>query len=359
MEAPTFDAARMELYTQLAPFVFVRLPRRAAVPAESRPGTTGYFHGVGQCVSEEGKGGRVWYQKTSMAQRPLSLGPLAIAPPPPEDTYVPQAGDIFIGKTVPPNAGSSSQGEKNDRLVNWYPFADPLFHLFHLVCNGTAKTEDALAHELRLRSKSGPDDVWALARLVLFGNVRVFAEEHIHASSAKMRLSTPPLHFVHAASTSLRDNSIWTEFVKLVPDAVPPRPPSPPPKAAPPPPRPIVRPLSKPMMTAEQAMARTRGDYGALYTPRDDTLKEYNPESPAYYPTAYTQQQPHSPRFAVNTPPDSPPFVLNTPPESPPYRPLSPKRQAREFSPPPICLGDVSRLLSHVDQIQQRAASHF
>jgi hypothetical protein len=420
MEAPTFDAARMELYTQLSSYVFVRLPRRAAVPPE-RTGESqnGYYHGVAHCLTPEGSNGRVWYQKTAMAQRPIHVGPLTVQPPSPDDPYVPLAGDVFMGKTVPPHSGAQrrgGEGEKNDRLVNWVPFADPWFHLFNLVCNGTAKTEDALAHELRVRSKTGPDDVWALARLVLFGNVRVFADEHKGSVDKKgpMRLSMPPLHFVHACATSLRDESIWTEFVKLVPDAVPPAPPAPVQvqSAPPPPPRPIVRPLARPM-SLEESMARTRGDYSAGYSAGHQASHqvEYNPESPAYHQPSYQAAQPHSPPyqpsyqahsptyqssyphsptyqpsyqaqpspyqphspayqtpyqtapasppFRVNTPPDSPPYTPTTPPDSPPYRPRSPVRQPREFSPPPLRIDDVSRLLSHVDKIQQRAASHF
>lgn len=412
MEAPTFDAARMELYTQLSSYVFVRLPRRAAVPPErAGEAQNGYYHGVAHCLTPEGSNGRVWYQKTAMAQRPIHVGPLTVQPPSPDDPYVPLAGDVFMGKTVPPHSGAQrrgGEGEKNDRLVNWVPFADPWFHLFNLVCNGTAKTEDALAHELRVRTKTGPDDVWALARLVLFGNVRVFADEHKGSVDKKgpMRLSMPPLHFVHACATSLRDESIWTEFVKLVPDAVPPAPPAPVQvqSAPPPPPRPIVRPLARPM-SLEESMARTRGDYRAGYQASHQV--EYNPESPAYHQPSYQAAQPHSPTyqpsyhahsptyqssptyqpsyqaqpspyqphspayqtpyqtapvsppFRVNTPPDSPPYTPTTPPDSPPYRPRSPARQPREFSPPPLRIDDVSRLLSHVDKIQQRAASHF
>jgi hypothetical protein len=40
-----------------------------------------------------------------------------------------------------------------------------------------------------------------------------------------MRLTSPPLEFVHRVSQTLHDDSIWDRFVHFVPDAVPPPPP--------------------------------------------------------------------------------------------------------------------------------------
>lgn len=242
MEAPTFTSARRELYTQLSRYTFGKVVRCTVPPdGQTRVGdqvTVTFFHGLATKMEHRQQlpGSRpvkLWFKKAppEAARSTLSVGPLQLDAA--QESYVPRPGDVLMGNVVPSDGprrapaavpgGSGTGLESNDRFTFWYPHAACLEALLNYLFHGTAVPEAQLAHELRSRRKGGEDDVWAVARLILFGNVRAFAEQHLGSSGAKpMRLSVPPLHFVWQCATKLDDDSIWDKFVELVPDAQPP-----------------------------------------------------------------------------------------------------------------------------------------
>jgi hypothetical protein len=278
VEAPTFDAARLELYECLKSWVFARVCRPCTVPADSRQIVEGeeiitYYHGIaavingGLAVESSSELNRIWFKKPACMnynngqvretrrERVVKIGPVSIVAP--DDKFFPKAGDVLMGKTFTefnkkrklvshPGrvAGNSDASTQHVKFTCWYPFAGPLALLFSLVCNGTSVSENDLRKELNVRylkrrgSKPGDDDVWALARLVLFGNVRAFADEHLRlvqvgtvdsprsqnegVSQNPMNLSCPPLEFVCCCSEFLKDNSLWDKFAELVPGATKP-----------------------------------------------------------------------------------------------------------------------------------------
>jgi len=200
--APSFDDARNMLANLLDGWVFGQVTREVKRPDICKP----YFHGM--IVTH--KKARVWFQETNCARTSLRIGPIIMR----ASTEVPRAGDVIMGREE-----TSTQGERRkSRLTTWYANAQPLQMLARVCLEGTYKNEMQLMGEMRSASN---DDVWALCRLVLFGNIRAFADAH-GGKRGGMKLSTTPLEFVHYAAETLGDETIWDAFVALVPDATPP-----------------------------------------------------------------------------------------------------------------------------------------
>lgn len=342
VEAPSFERARLELYQLLSPWSFVRVVRPCV------QGDNGYFHGTG--VQHDGA--RVWFQKMrpEVSNEQAQVGPLTLKAQP---DVMPRPGDVLMGRTVPTK-------QRSDKLLFYFPAAGHVEKLRVLVEQGTTQTEAQLAHELRARRPvdGGVDDAWALARLILFGNVRAFAEQHLETSTT-MRLSCDPLTFVHTCATDFDDPSIWDAFVALVPDARPPVPP--------PPPQPIVRPLN--LAAASQFVGRRRAP------PR-------SPQSPPFYdymkPTQVFNSYPggESPPYNPTTPPPLSPMAEPYSPTSPgydgctsssfmpplPLPPPAPLSPPPPQTPPPVpyTVESVLSLLKSVAAVQaQNQAQHF
>ena len=190
----------------------------------------------------------------------------------------------------------------------WYPCVNHLFVLRSVVCTGTTLSEDALCRELQPNRHrktfsaalppKGDQDTWALARLVLFGNVEAF-------TTCSMNLSYPGLEFVYRCSVFFGDNAMWDRFKQLVPDAEPPM---------------------------EEGCNDTNDeddDESSCLTNDEDVVVRRAPPLPP--PSAQPVSPvftPASPPYCPTTPPrsDSPVFLATTPPPTtpPPYDPCSP-----------------------------------
>ena len=328
-EAPTFDAARLQLYKCLDEWVFSRVIRPCTIPLDAIEivGTkevVTYYHGIAMQDVDSVTTRRVWFKKppsSSQSARGRGRGNLSEVPthvfigPIRLSTrgadYIPQVGEVLMGKIViaepapptddadsrtPPARPRRAAAGGGAKYSFWFPGAEQLRLLYTLVCNGTSLTEYDLAPALRhgtrvdasgLASSSGggrttaatprsrrggdgaadsdfgrikkrksvtlddnetgkhekgSDDTWALARLILFGNVAAFAAEHRSGQQREgagrenggagaatgggtervMNLSCAPLQFVYSCSKFFKDDSIWTQFQKLVPDAAEP-----------------------------------------------------------------------------------------------------------------------------------------
>ena len=241
-----------------------------------------YFHGM--IVTSTGD--RIWFQQSNAAHRSLSLGPLGVSP---TDITPPRAGDILMGKVEP------VKGERRKaRLLTWYANVPQIAALAKVCTRGTDKHEMHLLSDMRTTAN---DDIWALVRLVLFGNIAVFADAH--RGKGTMRLSTTPLKFVHSTGETLGDHTIWAAFQARVPEATRPER-LPPPQPYIPTPHPYSPPFSPFTLPPPQP-----------YIPTPQT---YIPISPPFNPTT----PPSSPPFNPTTPPSSPSFNPTTPPSSPP-----------------------------------------
>ena len=217
--APTFDIARNTLDALLGAWVFGRVVRNVTRPDPN----SHYFH----AVLITSKGQRIWFQQSNRASRVLHIGPIEVQPPSP--TFIPQAGDVIMGRLQP-----KTNERKKDRLVSWYANpAQQLQHLANVCVAGTQKHEFQLLHDMRTDTH---DEVWALCRLVMFGNIQAFADAHLMKRTYQMRLlrNRDPLDFVYETAETLGDYDIWQQFLNIVPNAKIPSSTSPPPPTSPP-----------------------------------------------------------------------------------------------------------------------------
>jgi hypothetical protein len=295
--APSFDDARNTLASMLDGWVFGRVMREVKRPDICKP----YFHGMIVTSKKE----RIWFQQSNRARTSLQIGPITIQP----SDEVPHAGDVLMGRM-----DTSTQGERHkSRLMSWYTHTQQLQMLTKVCLEGTHKHEMQLMSEMRTPSN---DDVWALCRLVLFGNIRAFADAHRGKRSGIMKLSTTPLEFVYSTAETLGDETIWDAFLTLVPDA-----------QIPSSPRCESPPFSSPM------------------SPIRPSTPPFTPLIPSYNPTSPPPSPPPSPPYNPTSPPynpTSPPYN----PTSPPYNPTSPPPSPSPISIPPPALPMCPPLLS-------------
>ena len=376
-EAPTFDTARVELYNTLNAWTFGRVLRPCTIPADARKvvgskEVVTYFHGIAVEHVNSRAPKRIWFKKhvggATQGPKDAFIGPVRLVAP--ASDFIPRVGDILMGKVSEPlkvrhddndeeehDEEHGRRKTRSSKFLYWFAGAGHLRLLFDLVCSGTTHTELELARELRTASSSsssssatvnfaqirkpkpqvvaatgsgGGDDTWALARLILFGNVEVFAAEHTGTGTAtatddgtpppvpRMNLSCAPLQFVYSCSKFFKDDSIWARFKTLVPDAEEPEE------------------DNEEDDEEEEDVDHNRHEQqrpttttGGARTPESPV---YAPASPAYAP-ASPAYAPSSPLYDPSTPPydpSTPPYDPSTPPpSSPPYDPST--------SPPPSC----------------------
>jgi len=372
--APSFRAALENLATQLEDLCFVRVT--AVTLHETPRGAEVDLYYVGQGVVLGGAHARalVFFDMKRRADA-ARLGGAHIADAPlgkSHATSVPQAGWVIAGSLA---ANSKANAAEKFVLSQWFLEANctdrvsPLRELHQLIMRGTLRGALALRASLtqpraafarsradvgaaltdrqraRLeRDASARDDVWALFRLVVQGNVRVFAVKHAAeanaallqpatagetADAASLSLSCKALDFVQGVAMELSDASLLTAFSSLLE---------------------AVAPLSSmatlapwPQTPAQLAPHFPQWPVLAPHSPPPlDAATHYCPTSPAYVPRSPSPAYvPHSPPLPTDPPlplPTDPPLPLPT--EPPPtggdgrYSPSMPSDAARSaYSP--------------------------
>jgi hypothetical protein len=318
---------------------------------------------------------------------------LADAPRGPHDaTSIPSAGDILVGTPEAtlrrdgprdgprngPRDGPRDGSRESTALLlkTWHGGAKPLQELARVVRYGTQLTAAQLRDVLRqpgaaaaerflaacaddpvratgtaglyerrtredaLSMTRAADDIWMVARVVLYGNVRALAYLHVcqigrgeclspkqRLEAEGLRLSLPARAFINVLTERLDSPDIATAFSDavhlLVPDGLKP--------AASPPSLPSQPSLafhtSKDQLVAAFLSSNcASAPVSPSYTPASPS---YTPASPVYAPSSPVYA-PSSPVYAPSSPvyaPSSPPFAPSSPPcapSSPPCAPSSP-----------------------------------
>ncbi len=342
-----FRKARKALHKELEKYVFVLVVRGVTVPPDCviHGEVTHYYTTAEELsVSPSRSLGTVWVKKKGRRSH-QRLGPLTLKD---SGVELPKAGDILMGELQVDKASERQFGRQKfvaerQSFKWWINYGAPLYYLATMVLKGTSETETSLRKLLKLPGDY--DDVWMLARVVLFNNVRGFVDmldpSKKDLESVKLQ-EGGPVQFVQQLSVWLDDFSIMTEFQKLVPPGLP---------------QGARDNNDIPPLSAAPAY---QSDFvGRRRTTRASTLfvEEYNPDFPGFHsssgpipprsPQYAPNTPPYSPQYAPNSPPHSPQYAPNTPPHSPQYAPNSPpyapqpttprrkknKRQTRSRSP--------------------------
>ena len=341
----TFEVARANMYAQLHPYTFGKLVRDCKVSRIDKTGAAlsdPYFHGTVKSLGitqDDPRNALVWFKKGASPLRGFALGPVTITPPP--TGHIPSIGDILMGKTVENEQG---KGGVNLRYIQWYPNMNALFVLCGILRMGTSKSEAQLSHDLRLSYGECRDQVWALARLVLFGNVQVFVDLfNKKPASRPMQIGKVDV-FISECSYAFEDDDIWKRFAELIPNIDRPAP--------------MTSELSQVTQNTAAPSLSNAFHVSALkktvdlYLGFGATAYESHtpPSTPPFPPSvrySYNQlsqiglQGPVSPVYQPRTPPSSPPPKFNKSsvyePVSPVYQPVSPVYQpcTPPSSPPP------------------------
>ena len=260
--AKSYDGCRRALHEVLKGFCFARITSVSQPPP--RPGAEGtiFFHCEALEVFptlEAGKRAasepRIFYFDKFMRSKTntVSLGAASVVDTPLGGHHiscVPNLGDIVMGT---PMANTKPKARVPMVLINWINNASPVMHLARMVKFGTRCTEAEIREKLQQPAslfaervlsstaastidgvskraaelaKAARDDLWALARLILYGNIPLFVtlheqEEHgADPSGRLLAISMRAKAFVELTSFRLKgDMDMVVDFLAAVPQA--------------------------------------------------------------------------------------------------------------------------------------------
>ena len=311
MDAPTFSRARQVVADLFDNLVFATVMQPCTIPdsAYAEDGSVTHYFGTADERSplQKGTRRRVWFQRGSRMHDGFWVGPASVMEP----ADMPQTGDMLVGIAVnnekPSKSGRMFGGL---RYESWQAGAKPAWELARLVNAGTSASESSLRPILKTKTAGGEDEIWAIARLILFGNIAAF-----NPDGKDMVLRKSPVSFVHECSVRFSDPSIWMRYLQLFPTARPPSKPA------------AVMGGVQPIRNTLQPLQPLQPDHRRFFVPTVpspyEQLHHHGDQPPNLYPefTTYapisadgTHVPPHMPH---SPPPESPPYV----PHSPPYLP--------------------------------------
>jgi hypothetical protein len=335
LKTAMFTKARKELHKHLKKYMFSLVTRAVTIPPEcvTEDGEVNHYYTTSDelVVGSRNKSGSVWIKKNARS-RQHQLGPVLIS----SSTSLPKPGDVIFGEVMKSSErkfGKQSFKEERQSYKWWMCPGAPLYYLATMVLKGTSETEESLRILLKLQDNY--DDLWMLARVILFNNIQCFADmlnPGLHAVPC-IKLREQPAVFVQQLSLWLDDFSILTEFQKLIPANVPlPTKNLIPPLSA-------TQPLSSEPVLVKQFIGRKRRQPEKPHLLHDsreaihDSREAYDPDEPSYKSRVngydFSNRQPAGLTSAPGIPRHSPPvsFVPLSPSyelESPPYMPTTP-----------------------------------
>lgn len=233
-DAGTFLKARQSVGEQLQRLTFSVVTRDVTIPEDSREtGHDGsiyvkYYHGTSEernvSMSYRERPKTIWFNKSKRMRAGFTLGPALIAPNSPDG--IPAIGDWLVGvaESSPPPKGAHAAAKRHSGMqyINWALNVKPLYELARLFLSTQelAVSESALRQKLRTTTENGEDELYALALLVLLGNIAVFDPTQKKALDIRMSYS----QFVQDCAIRFNDDSIWKKYVSMYPSVLPPAP---------------------------------------------------------------------------------------------------------------------------------------
>jgi hypothetical protein len=312
-----FRKARKELHQQLSKYTFTLVVQRVSVPEDCVvDGKVTHYFTTGEEMSISGapsrNPGSVWVKKKGRRSQQY-FGMLLLTD---NCDQLPKLSDILVGElhTIQKSVrqfGKQKFAPESQTYKWWINHGGPLYYLATMVLNGTSKSEASLREVLKLQDDY--DDVWMLARLILFNNIQGFVDmmDPVKKVVENVKLRLDPVQFVQQLSRWLDDFTIMAEFQKRVPESAV-----------------VVVPKKVSEADSEVFVGRKR---------RQRQEEEYDPDRFSYgnrvssiittETQSYQYERPCSPDYELNSPPVSPPYAPSSPPyapSSPPYAPSSP-----------------------------------
>jgi hypothetical protein len=367
--APSFSVARKNLYDVLNQYCFGKIVEINEMPqTDSKSAsyhgkvlviTNSYFQ---SSTNQTTKPEHLFFDKFSRIKSMLSIGPVRLI----DSIYgfnhknsIPQLGDILIGLKIQ-NTNEKKQKSQPYVLRSWSTNGKILLELFRMVQYGTRMSDleirpifrqisgviaqkissasgESLPYEQKVSVNSSLvciDDIYMLAKIILWGNLRLLSVQHCLQTSSvlnekatdseyeaakDLKISTNAYEFVHGISQKLNDDTIMTHFADyftkfdVASDQV------------------LTFPSYQSSIHNSQKQNTQKTSNTESYEPSSlaPSSPTYAPSSPAYAPSS-PAYAPSSPAYAPSSPayaPSSPTYAPSSPayaPSSPAYAPSSP-----------------------------------
>jgi hypothetical protein len=188
-------------------------------------------HWIGEAIevpvghSEKEAPKNVFFDKFGRCRGPLKVGPITLVQCPQgadHPTSVPVVGELLVGTAI---ANQRVKSHLQYVLRGWCSNAKPLWELFRMVRFGTRMTEakirDLLIQLPCMMTFCSPemkvfrDEIYMLARMVLFGNLRPLAVLAHHESPDLTKLKDPATEIEIMAAKQTLLGSTAFEFIDM------------------------------------------------------------------------------------------------------------------------------------------------
>lgn len=304
-----FAQAHQTLHGLLQRYTFSVVARDVVIPDKAKEVTAEhglrvtYYHGTAEerivSLNYRERPKSVWFNKSGRAKDLKIAGVVTLCAGPPH--ALPNVTDMLVGiaEASVPEPGKPKRSGMHYTM--WEMGATPVYELAKAVVSKIPVSEASLKPKLRLAgSAEGQDELWALARLVLFGNVAAFDPQ----SQFPMALRRPPALFVQECAMRLNDDSIWQKYIEVCPSVKMALAPPPSPIMAPPPPELHMAALNDLLSTLAAAAPPPPMQVDKVQAPPPLLTVEEQVQQ-----FEYINAQPQSPRFAPHSPEYVPEFM--------------------------------------------------
>lgn len=215
-----FAQAHQTLHGLMQRYTFAVVARDVVIPDKAKEVTAElglrvtYYHGTaeerGVSLNYRERPKSVWFNKSGRSKDMKIAGVVTLCGGPPH--ALPNVTDMLVGiaEASVPEPGKPKRSGLHYTM--WEMGATPVFELAKAMVSKVPVSEASLKPRLKLFGE-GQDELWALARLVLFGNVAAFDPQ----SQFPMTLRRPPALFVQECAMRLNDDTIWQKYMEACP----------------------------------------------------------------------------------------------------------------------------------------------
>lgn len=232
-----YRGARANLHRSLGDrFVFARIEHEPMVPESAIDTTTGavtHYYGEAMEVALSGtaRPRKFWFKKKTRAFRGVEIGPARVqrVRDSDEQPYIPAVGSLILGEVAEEvqavSTISSDESSRYRRVGNrryyfkwWHGPAAPVFRLVEVLRAGSgSESLETIKKSLSLPWQDrGREDLWALVKLVLLGDVATFVKQS-HGTLPEeecLQISGDALEFAREVARVYQDDELARDLVR-------------------------------------------------------------------------------------------------------------------------------------------------